>query len=209
MIAPPRPPSHDELEALIKEARERQQRRRLIGAASVAVIAAVALGAYALTIGGQETAKPTDNANRASAALCRTSQLSAASYWNGAAGTLINFFSIVNRRGSACSLPHGRPVVDLSWRGSLLSVQESLPSDDFGVTPRARPVHVLAPGAKAAVYMQWSNWCGQPRAGLTTTVTLLFHGGLRVTANHVPGQPPCLNRAQPSVLLVSRVLTAS
>ena len=37
MIAPPKPPAHDELEALIKEARERQLRRRLLGAAGIAV----------------------------------------------------------------------------------------------------------------------------------------------------------------------------
>jgi hypothetical protein len=47
MIAPPRPPSHDELEALIKEARARQLRRRLLGAASIATAAAAGLGIYA------------------------------------------------------------------------------------------------------------------------------------------------------------------
>ena len=44
MIAPPRPPSHDELEALIKEARARQLRRRLLGAAGVAIAAALGNG---------------------------------------------------------------------------------------------------------------------------------------------------------------------
>ena len=51
MIAPPKPPSHDELEALIKEARARQLRRRLIGAAGVAIASALALGIYGLTVG--------------------------------------------------------------------------------------------------------------------------------------------------------------
>jgi hypothetical protein len=37
-LAPPKP-SHDELEALIKEARQRQLRRRLLGAAGVAIAA--------------------------------------------------------------------------------------------------------------------------------------------------------------------------
>ena len=203
MIVAPRPPSHDELEALIKEARERQLRRRLLVAASVAIAGAVGLAVYALTIGGQVAARPTAGATPGRTALCQPSQLTAASHWNGAAGTLINFFSIVSRSGSACSLPLGQPVVDLSRRGSPLSVQESQPKDGFGFAPGAKPVHVLAPGEKAAVYMQWSNWCGRPRSGLATTVTVLFRDGLRVTA----GQPPCLDRAEPSGLVVSRVLT--
>jgi hypothetical protein len=51
MIAPPKPPAPDELEALIKEARERQLRRRLLGAAALAVVAAAGLGIYALAAG--------------------------------------------------------------------------------------------------------------------------------------------------------------
>src|SRR5262249_27889924 len=62
MIAPPRPPSHDELEALIKEARARQLRRRLLGAAGVAIAAAVALGAYALaSVPTQRTGATSEN----------------------------------------------------------------------------------------------------------------------------------------------------
>jgi len=56
MIAPPRPPSRDDLEALIEEARARQLRRRLLGAAGVAIAAALGLSVYALTIGGQPAA---------------------------------------------------------------------------------------------------------------------------------------------------------
>jgi Protein of unknown function (DUF4232) len=52
MIAPPRPPPHDELEALIKEARARQLRRRLLGAAGVAITAALGLCIYAFLIEG-------------------------------------------------------------------------------------------------------------------------------------------------------------
>ena len=56
MIAPPKPPSHDELDALIKEARERQLRRRLVGAAAVAIAAGVSLAVWAALPGGS---KPT------------------------------------------------------------------------------------------------------------------------------------------------------
>src|SRR5437763_177586 len=54
MIAPPRSPSPVEIEALIKEARERQLRRRLVAAAGIAVAAALGLGVYAVAIGGTE-----------------------------------------------------------------------------------------------------------------------------------------------------------
>lgn len=97
----------------------------------------------------------------------------------------------------------------LRWHGSVLNVQESGPQDKFGFAPHAKPLRILEPGRKAAVYMQWSNWCERPRSGLATTVTLRFRGGLRVTARNVLGQPPCLDRAQPSLLVVSRVLTPS
>jgi hypothetical protein len=56
MLAPPLPPSPDEREALIREARARQLRRRLLGAAGVAVAAAFGLSAYAITIGGDSRA---------------------------------------------------------------------------------------------------------------------------------------------------------
>jgi hypothetical protein len=208
MIAPPKLPSHEEPEALIKEARERQLRRRFRGAAGIAIAAAIGLAIFALTVRGA-TDRPAGGAPTAGGAppLCRSAQLSAASYWDGAAGTLINFFTIANRSGTACSLPLARPVVLLRWHDSLLRVEDSHPSNRFGFGPDAKPLRTLAPGRKAAVYMQWSNWCGPPHAGLTTTITLRFRGGLRVAARNVSGQPPCLNRAAPSVLVVSRVLT--
>ena len=85
----PKPAPQDGLEALIEEARARQLRRRLFGAASVAIVAAIGLAGYALTIGGSTdlpggAAKPEAEAPP----LCRSSQLSASSYWNGAAGTV-------------------------------------------------------------------------------------------------------------------------
>jgi hypothetical protein len=72
-----------------------------------------------------------------------------------------------------------------------------------------KPLRILAPGRKAAVYMQWSNWCGRPQAGLTANITLRFGDGVRVTARQVPGRPPCMDRAWPSVLTGSRLLTPS
>jgi len=208
MLAPPKPPAHDEPEALIKEARERQLRRRLFGAAGIAIAAATGLSVYALTVSGSDQAA-TRNGSPGAIPQCRSSMLSASSYWNGAAGTLINFFAIANRSGTACSLPTGAPLVRLDWHGSALNVQESRPNNGFGFAPRSKPLRILAPGHRAVIYMQWSNWCGRPRAKLAADVSLRFEAGLRVTARNVLGQPPCLNRANPSLLVVSRPLTPS
>ncbi len=59
MIAPPSPPLHEDLELLIKEARDRQLRRRLIGAAGIAIAAAVSLGIYVAARGTQGSRNPT------------------------------------------------------------------------------------------------------------------------------------------------------
>jgi hypothetical protein len=103
MIAPPKPPSRDELEALIKEARERQFRRRLLATVSVALLAAVGLAIYAFTAGGGAQGSLTTGSPGGAAPICRSSQLSVGAIWDGAAGHLFNFFTITNRGAGACS----------------------------------------------------------------------------------------------------------
>jgi Protein of unknown function (DUF4232) len=211
MIAPPRPPSHDELEALIKEARERQLRRRLLGAATLAIVGAIGLAVYAVTIGSGRQDGITSGSPGGKTPLCKTAQLSATAIWDGAAGNLFNFFTIANRGGGACLLPTGRPTVLLTRRGSPLKVDERAGSNDSVFGP-GKPVRILAPGRRAVVHLDWLNWCGNPHlafARTTTTVTVQFRDGLRVTAPDLLGQPPCMNRAQPSVITVSRLLTPS
>jgi Domain of unknown function (DUF4232) len=203
-LAPPKPPPQDELEALIKEARARQLRRRLIGAAWVAVVAAACLTTYALTNRG---ATPRESGSPGGAApLCRGSQLSVAAIWDGAAGHLFNFFTITNKGAAACSVPAGRPTVVLTRGGSQLNVEERvLTGNPYG----GRPVSSLAPGQRAVVHLAWWNWCG-PQVAFAqtrTTVTLQFAGGLRVTARHLLGQPPCMDAAYPSTITASRLQT--
>src|SRR5258706_5861248 len=98
MIAPPKPPSRDDVEALIKEARARQLRRRRLGAAGVAIVAGVGLAVYALTTGGGAQSGLTNGSPRCAAPLCRNSRLSVAATWNGAVGHLLHFFTITNQR---------------------------------------------------------------------------------------------------------------
>ena len=91
MIAPPKPPPHDDLEALIKEARERQLRRRLLGAAGVAIVAALGLGVYAIAIAGTQPATNIahDEEDPAGVPLCRSGQLSASAGFQGATQTML------------------------------------------------------------------------------------------------------------------------
>jgi Protein of unknown function (DUF4232) len=209
MIAPPRRPSHDELEALIKEARERQLRRRLLGAAVLAVAAAIGLSVYAFNPGAGAPRGVTEGLPQGAAPLCRASQLSAAAIWDGAAGHLFNFFTIANRGTDACSLPTGRPTVFLTRRGSRLKVDERGASGLESAFGPGKPISILAPGRRAVVHLMWWNWCGPNvrYAQTTTTVTVQFAHGPRVTVPHLLGQPPCIVPTQPSVLAVSRPLT--
>ncbi|HEU5243747.1 MAG TPA: DUF4232 domain-containing protein [Gaiellaceae bacterium] len=199
MIAPPRPPSRDELELLIKEARARQLRRRLLGAAGVAIAAAFALGVYAIATGG--SARPTaDHAPRAGAPVCRSSQLSGSAWFNGATGSLFGGVMISDTSHSACSLPHVRPVVRISSPGRQVTIRETAAKPlDPNAVPR------LAHGAMAQVYLEWSNWCGKP----PTALTLRFGHDLQVAAPLVDTQPPCVTEPQPlapSFIAVSRLL---
>jgi hypothetical protein len=200
MISPPRPPSHDELEALIKEARARQLRRRLLGAAGIAIAAALGLGVYAITIGRSSVSPTAGNARRAGAPVCSSSQLSASAWFNGATGSLFGGVMIFNTSHSACSLPHIRPVVHVDSPGRQIAIKETAAKPlDPSAVPR------LAPGAIAQVYLEWTNWCGKP----PTALTLRFQHNLQVAAPLADTQPPCVTEPHataPSFIAVSRLL---
>jgi len=187
MIAPPKTPSPTELEALIKEARARQLRRRLLGAAGVAVAAALGLVAYALA-GGFGTQGSAAASPPAQPPLCRSSQL-ATSFTPGAAtGTDLGGMTFRNTGSGACSLPSGRPAVQVRFRGERLPTRErSWPAgSSFG-----RPAHVLAPGATAFVEIGWGDACmnltSSAPVSPKATFLLRFRDGMRLI---VPETPP-------------------
>lgn len=156
MIAPPKPPSHDELEALIKEARARQLRRRLLGAAGVAIVAALCLSIYAVVTGHRpgNLVQPQANAGRATGPPCRASQLAAGFGFQGATQTMLGGATLRNTSGSTCSLPTGRPTFRIVWHGKALAIHvRSMRGSSAALPwPRAR---VLAPGQRALIVMQW------------------------------------------------------
>jgi hypothetical protein len=187
MLAPPKPP-HDELELLIKEARERQLRRRLLGAAGLAVSAALGLAVYALTVGGNQPAESTAQRGPAVVPFCRSAQLSGSTGFQGATQTMLGGVTIQNTSNAACSLPQLRPLVTISWRGKVLPTEER-PMRTGPPWPRA---HVLAPGRKASVFWQWwtCGAIGVPQAAVRPTLTLRFGPRLVVSARADESTPP-------------------
>jgi Protein of unknown function (DUF4232) len=153
MIAPPRPTSHDELEALIKEARARQLRRRLLGAAGVAAAAAFTLGVYALTSGGGNRHPTNSSSPSAGAPLCRASQLTAALGFQGATQTMLGGVTLTNRSGAACSLPAGPPTFRILWHGTWLAIPVRRTTGS--TAPPWPPARRLAPDRGAFIVMQW------------------------------------------------------
>ena len=205
MIASPRPPAQDELELLIKEARERQLRRRLLGAVGIAIAAAVGLSIYAFLAGGKpdRVAQKPANAGRANLPLCRASQLSATAGWQGATQSMLGGAGITNTSRSTCSLPAARPAVRISWQGRTLAVRERGPSPVF---PSGDALRVLEPGATATIYLQWWNYCG-PAVDIKVPPVVYLRFGKRLIVRAVGseqwGVPYCNASGTASTLFVS------
>jgi Protein of unknown function (DUF4232) len=208
MIAPPKPPANDELEALIKEARERQLRRRVLGAAGVAVAAAVGLSIYAFVSGGtvRTVSRPPVRGHRASPPLCDSSQLSATAGFQGATQTMLGDVTLQNMSAGACSLPAGRPRVTISWRDKQLETLER----GMSTAPPWPHAHVLAPGGNADVFFQWWSCTGSaPKAAVRPTFALRFGHGLFVTARSNNVTPSfCGGLGSPRPLDVSPALVS-
>lgn len=192
MLAPPKPPPHDQLELLIKEARARQLRRRLLAAAGVAIITAFGLSAYALATGGGGHAEQTVGFASGGLPLCRSTQLSTSAGFGAAAGTVFDPVTVANTSSYACSLPEGIPHLQIVFRGKVLPTKErpwTTGPSGFGVPAG----HVLPPGRKAFVEVSWRDFCPHPAAAPQTgsvTIALRFADGLRTTALQIPPDVP-------------------
>ena len=150
MIAPPKPPAHDELELLIKEARERQLRRRLLGAAAVAIAAAIGLGAYALAAGPTQRTDATSGARpRAAGGSC-----DAAGGWRLKLSGLVSEPTgqhtaplAVTRTGARpCTLDGYPAIVLLDERGHRLGFRYSHRGDEVVTSHPPRAVRVGGQG---------------------------------------------------------------
>ena len=145
MIAPPSPPAHDELEALIKEARARQLRRRLLGAAGVAIAAALGLSVYAFFSGGVSRAASSDRGPSQAVAGCGAAsgwRLKLAGTWSEPTGQHTAPLAITRIGGSACTLS-GYPTISLlNAQGQTLPFRYSHRGDLVVAAHAPRPVRV-------------------------------------------------------------------
>jgi Protein of unknown function (DUF4232) len=132
VASPPRPRTQDELDALVREARARQRRRRLIGAAAVAVVGATALISYAFASSpASHSGVVTPLVGPASTASCDPGQLAISLVRTGAVmgeeGGLLRFTNVSRSR---CQLsgwpavvavePDGKQIVSLSSAGGTM-----------------------------------------------------------------------------------------
>jgi hypothetical protein len=205
MIAPPKPPTHDELEALIKEARERQVRRRMIGVAGIAIASALGLGLYALISGFSPGSTAGNSPGLAGAPLCRSAQLSAQADFNHVGGrpAIFGGVMIYNTSRSKCSLPHQRPVVLMSSSRGRVPIREHGFEHEL-TSALGGPEPLMAHGAFAEVYVLWSNWCAKPASALT----LKFAEGVQVAAR-MHTQPSCTHPGYRSSLVIGRTVARS
>lgn len=113
------PPPQDELELLIREARERQRRRRVAGAA-LALLAGAALVAYSATrVTPRSATRDTPTVRPSGAASCRADQLAISFVHKGAVmgeeGGLLRF---TNTGRGTCTVSGWPRVVAVTGSGS-------------------------------------------------------------------------------------------
>lgn len=210
MLVSPKPPPHDELEALIKEARARQLRRRLLAVAVVAISAGIGLSLHAL-VGGDSNPSATGGSAGGGVPACRAPQL--ATVAEGGQGMGAGHggasFQIVDTSSNACVLPAGLPAMTFTLRGRTVPMEERLLRPPYsGLGPRAG--HVLTPGRKVTYIADWSGACQSFGPAVTrgekAVVALRFRNGLRIatyerTPENVPVVPDCKGEPPQTVLV--------
>lgn len=192
----------------MKEARQRQLRRRLLGAAGVAVAAAIALGIYAFTIGNSNRDTGAAPIGPGDVPLCRSSQISVSIPMlsgvieEGRTG----LFVMTNKSGSRCSLPLRPPRASVSRHGARLPVRQvGGRGIVLGSWEPLRETHLLKPGGRAAISSYWQNWCGSHSYRPVFTEHFRFDNKLAVSFPIGP-HPFCSDRGGPSTIRVSRPL---
>jgi hypothetical protein len=209
--SPPRPPSQETPEALIPEARQRQRRRWLIGAAWLALTAALVLGIHAITTGGGTPATIGGSSGGGSGPpLCRSKQLETKHLAPGLPAVFnqvsllgVGITVVANTSRAACSLP--TPEVSIYSHGQRLGVQQ-VQGLAFRIGPKAPPTHVLEPGKSAQIDLTWRNWCGSPTLyGTRELKRVSVRLGSALTVVGKVRKPACVQKGTPSTVTVAEL----
>jgi hypothetical protein len=190
MFAPPKPPSHDELEALIREARSRQRRRRLLGAAGVAVVAALALSVYGLLgLGAQRTAASSGGGPQATTSCGVASGWRLRmdpSGWSEPTGQNTAVIYLLRRGSNSCSL-RGYPTIVLSDSGGRTLGFRYSHGGDLVVSARApQTVHT---GRRGAFFIFDKYRCDVRAAGVARELRVRVPGVRGWLALRLPHYP--------------------
>jgi hypothetical protein len=200
MLAPPKPPPREHApEALIPEARERQRRRRLVVATSVASVAGLVLLIQALFAGSGARGSRSDAAG-APAPACRASQLSFSANGVGMGMNGIEVqWHMTDIGGHACALPAGLPIAAFILPGGkpIPITQAPVPPsyDAFGRHTNfgRRAGRILEPGRKYFSILFFSDLvpggsCTTPMSR-SVTVALRYSDGLLLSVPETPQEP--------------------
>jgi hypothetical protein len=209
--SPPQPPIQNDPEALIPEARDRQRRRRLIGAAVIPVAAGLILVIIALGSSGGFRKTIRDSLGLGgSAPTCRSAQLRTKHLapgvplvFNQVSLLGVGITEVTNASHVACALP--APEVSIFSHGQKLGVRQ-VNGLAFRVGPKAPAVHVLQPGTSAQIDFTWSNWCGSPTLyGSRQLKTVRLRLGSALTVMGKLRKPACVQRGSPSTVTVAQL----
>ena len=192
MIAPPKPPAPDELEALIKEARARRLRRRLLGAAGVAIASALGLSVYALTTGGgsQQSNATSSNRPRAAAAPCNSAagwRLWIHGTWSEPTQSNTAPLAVTRVGGQSCTLRGYPQIVLLGASGRKLDFPYTHHGDLVVAARKPRAVHVAGWGS--AFFLLNKSSCVVRNAKLARQLQVRLPGVRGVLTLRLPHYP--------------------
>jgi Protein of unknown function (DUF4232) len=214
MIAPPKPPAPDELEALIKEARERQLRRRLLGAAGVAVAAAVGLSLYASFSGATRTTAPTGRGRPLpAAARCSTAggwKLALNGDWSEPTGQHTAPVVLKRLGSTACTLDGYPRVAMVGANGQVLHFRYSHHGD---LVVAARPPHAVRIARNGSAYFLLNKYrCDVRDTGIARAMRVTLPGVRGRLVLHLPRLNPIIDYcpvAGPSTTIAVSPLVAN
>jgi hypothetical protein len=163
--APARPPSQHETEALIREARQRQLRRRLLGAAAVAVAAAAVLSVNSLVTDGGRSSTGGRAPVGVALSMCRMSSLAVKEIGiSNPTGLGRLGLQFTNVSSSPCRLD-GYPNLRFSDAKGIIPFR-------FRQLGTPRPVTVPARGSTFSIFSKYRCDYGDARPSAVTTISL-------------------------------------